>query len=225
MRVTFFKSSSAFREWLEDHHDTSLELWVGFYKKDSGKAGITYPGALDEALCFGWIDGIRRNVDALRYTIRFSPRRPRSIWSLVNTRRAEELNRLGRMTPAGRKAFAARDPKRSALYSFENAPRKLDAVCERKFRANRAAWEFFQAQPPGYQRVASFWVMSAKQEETRLRRLTRLMNDSEQGLRLAMLGGAAKRKPREDTSPSSTAPSMLCPSVTWAGPVGRTRRQ
>ena len=191
MSITFFKSRSAFRSWLEANHDKSTECWVGFYRRSAGKTGISYSEALDEALCFGWIDGVRKNVDTIRYTIRFSPRRARSLWSLVNTRRARQLKKLGRMTPAGLKAFAARDPKRSALCSFENTPRKLDPACERKFRANREAWNFFQAQPPGYQRTASWWVMSAKKEETRLRRLARLMNDSERGVRMAMLGGAA----------------------------------
>lgn len=192
MNVTFFKSASEFHTWLEANHDRSTELWVGFYKKDSGRAGITYAEAVDEALCFGWIDGLKKRVDAVSYMHRFTPRRPRSNWSLGNIRRVEKLTRLGRMTPAGLKAFAARDPRRSGVYSFENAARRLDAARERRFRANRTAWEFFRAQPPGYQRTATFWVMSAKREDTRWSRLSRLMNDSEKGLRLGIIAGTTK---------------------------------
>ena len=162
MKVIHFKSAAEFRQWLEANHDRVAELWVGFYKKNSGRTGITYGEAVDEALCFGWIDGLKKRVDELSYTHRFSPRKPRSIWSLINIRRAKELKKLGRMTPAGLKAFEARDPERSGMYSFENRPRKLDAAHERIFRADKKAWAFFQAQPPGYQRTACWWVMSAK---------------------------------------------------------------
>ena len=184
MKVTFFKSATECRRWLEQNHDKATELWFGFYKKKSGKPGITYPEALDEALCFGWIDGLKKSVDESSYTFRFTPRQPKSIWSVVNTKRAEELRQLGRMKPAGLKALAARDPERSGIYSFENRPRKLSASCEKEFKAHKEAWEFFQAQPPGYKRTASFWVMSAKQEATRLRRLARLISASERKLRV-----------------------------------------
>lgn len=196
MKVMFFKSSSEFRRWLEGNHALVTELWVGFYKKASGKTGITYAEAVDEALCFGWIDGVKKSVDAVSYTNRFTPRRSRSTWSLINTRRVEELKRLGRMMPAGFRAFQARDPRKSGIYSFENRPRKLDAVLERIFRANKDAWEFFRAQPPGYQRTASWWVMSAKKDETRLSRLARLIIDSENRRRLAVVSGASKESSR-----------------------------
>jgi uncharacterized protein YdeI (YjbR/CyaY-like superfamily) len=193
MIITFFKSSSEFREWLEENHEKFAELLVGFYKKSSGKTGITYPEAVNEALCFGWIDGIKKRVDGVSYTHRFTPRKSRSTWSLINIRRAGELRKLGQMTPSGLKAFEARDLRRSGIYAFENRPRKLDAICERRFRANKKAWDCFQSQPPGYQRTASWWVMSAKKDGTRLRRLVRLMNDSEKGQRLAIVSSASKK--------------------------------
>ena len=184
MKVTFFKSAAECRRWLERNHDKLTEQWFGFYKKKSGKPGITYQEALDEALCFGWIDGLKKSVDESSYTYRFTPRKPKSIWSVVNTKRGEALCKLGRMKPAGLKALAARDAKRSGVYSFENRPRKLSASCEKEFKAHKEAWEFFQNQPPGYQRTCSFWVMSAKQEATRLRRLARLISDSEKKTRV-----------------------------------------
>jgi uncharacterized protein YdeI (YjbR/CyaY-like superfamily) len=184
MKVTFFKSATECRRWLVQNHDKATEIWFGFYKKNSGKRGITYHEALDEALCFGWIDGLKKSVDEASYAFRFTPRKPKSIWSLVNTKRAGELRKLGRMKPSGLKAFAARNPEKSGIYSFENSARKLSASCEKEFKAHEEAWEFFQAQPPGYQRTASFWVMSAKKEETRLSRLARLINASEKNGRL-----------------------------------------
>jgi uncharacterized protein YdeI (YjbR/CyaY-like superfamily) len=189
LKPTFFKSATECRRWLERNHDSATELWFGFYKKKSGKRGITYQEALDEALCFGWIDGLKKSVDEHSYTFRFTPRKPKSIWSLVNTKRAEELRKLGRMRPAGLKAFAARSSEKSGIYSFENPARKLSAGCEKEFKAYKEAWEFFQAQPPGYQRTASFWVMSAKQEATCLRRLARLISDSEKKLRVGVVTG------------------------------------
>ena len=188
----FFRSANDFRRWLEKNHKKSPELLIGFYKKDSGKKSITYPEALDEALCFGWIDGVRRSVDNDSYSIRFTPRKGKSIWSLVNTRKANELIRLGRMHQSGLDAFGLRDPKRTGIYSFENAERRLRPEYEQKFQANKKAWEFFQRQPPGYQKLATFWVMSAKQEETRLRRLDTLINNSEQKLRERTLTGGKK---------------------------------
>jgi uncharacterized protein YdeI (YjbR/CyaY-like superfamily) len=177
--IKFFSNPSKFHRWLDKHHDRESELWVGFYKKQSGKPSITYPEALDEALCYGWIDGIRKSIDEVSYKIRFTPRTAKSTWSLVNIKRVEELKRLGRVTASGLKAFETRDPKRSGIYSFENAPRNLDAAHEKKFQSNKPAWAFFQAQPPGYQRTASWYVMSAKKEETRMRRLVNLISESE----------------------------------------------
>lgn len=175
MDIKHFKAQSDWRNWLDKNHDKRSELLVRFYKKASGKSGITYAEALDEALCFGWIDGVRKNVDEISYTIRFSPRKAQSIWSTINTNRAKELARLGVMTPAGLKAFKARDPAMTHQYSYENI-RKLDAPYEKRFKRNKKAWEFFDSQSPSYKRVASWWVMSAKREETRLKRLAAVID-------------------------------------------------
>jgi len=188
MNVTYFKSAADFREWLQCNHATVSELRIGFYKKDSGKLGISYPEALDEALCFGWIDGVRKRVDDISYTIRFTPRQPRSNWSAVNIARVAELTRLGRMQPAGRKAFEQRMEEKSGVYSYEQRhTARLDEAYEQQFRANPAAWDFFQAQPAGYRRTAIWWVVSAKKEATRLKRLATLIEDSAQGKSIAEL--------------------------------------
>jgi uncharacterized protein YdeI (YjbR/CyaY-like superfamily) len=187
MKPTFFKSGDDFRIWLDNNHGKQQELLLGFYKKASGHGGITYQEALDEALAYGWIDGVRKSVDDASYTIRFTPRKPKSIWSMVNIKRVGELTKLGRMQGPGLKAFEGRDLKRAQLYSYERKTSKLDGELEKRLKANKRAWEFFQAQPPGYQRVISWWVISAKQEETRLRRLERLIKDSEQGRRVGIL--------------------------------------
>jgi uncharacterized protein YdeI (YjbR/CyaY-like superfamily) len=147
---TFFATPAAFRLWLARHHDTTAELWVGFYKKATGKPSVTWPEAVDQLLCFGWIDGVRRSVDSESYVIRTTPRRPGSIWSAVNTRRAEELLKGGLMDPAGEKAFRGRDKAKSELYSFENRRVRLNPAHQKQFRANGPAWEYFQSQPPGY---------------------------------------------------------------------------
>ena len=196
MKATFFARPTDFRKWLEKNHDTVPELLVGFYKKGSGKPSITWPESVDEALCFGWIDGVRRRIDDESYSIRFTPRRARSIWSLVNTRRVAELTKQGRMHSSGLEAFKARDPKRSGIYSFEQREKaqKLDAAHEAKLRANSKAWAFFQAQPPGYQRMASLYVMSAKKEETRLRRLAVLIEHSAAGRRIGLLTKVGERR-------------------------------
>jgi len=192
MTVRYFSSASSFHQWLEKNHDQVSELWVGFHKKHSGKKSITYPEALDEALCFGWIDGLRKTIDEDSYTIRFTPRKPKSNWSVVNTRRVNQLIELGRMKRSGLEAFDLRDSQRSGVYSFESTPRKLAAPYEKRFRAKKKAWEYFLQQPPGYRKTATFWVMSAKKEETRLRRLDRLIVDSEKGTRLAVVSGRAE---------------------------------
>jgi len=191
-KIKFFITQSLFRQWLAKNHARSAELWVGFHKKKSGKINITYAEALDEALCFGWIDGVRKSVDESSYTIRFTPRRSKSIWSRVNTKRAEELSKLGRMKPPGLEALALRDPQRSGIYSFETSTRKLATAYESKFRAKKRAWEYFQNQPPGYRKLATFWVMSAKKDETRLRRLEQLISDSSEAKRLEIVAGRAK---------------------------------
>jgi len=179
--LLFFKSAADFRAWLEAEHEQCQELWVGFHKKSSAQNSITYPEAVDEALCFGWIDGVRKSVDRDSYTVRFTPRKLKSQWSAVNIKRAEELAEAGRMRPAGVKAFsAAKDQPRK--YSYEQRHQaRFDRAQGRQFRANRQAWSFFQKQPPWYRRTATFWVVSAQKEETRKRRLATLIHDSAQG--------------------------------------------
>lgn len=193
MDVTFFESPSAYRAWFEENHAHAKELWVGFYKKSTDKPSITWPEAVDQALCFGWIDGVRKSIDENSYKIRFTPRKPRSIWSSVNIKRVGELLELGLMQPAGLKVFEERDQKKSELYSYERQKALLDTEFEQKFRANTKAWEFFQSQAPSYQKTATWWVMSAKKEETRLKRLMTLIEDSENGRRLANMTYTAKR--------------------------------
>lgn len=181
MKLTFFKSPSDLRKWFEKHHAVEQELWVGFYKKDSGKPSITWPQSVDEALCFGWIDGIRKRVDEVSYTIRFTPRRARSIWSTVNIKRAGELNEQGLMMPPGLKAFAARQENRSGIYSYEQRSPELPDPYRRLLKKNKAAWKSFEAQPPSYRKAANWWVLSAKKEETRLKRLDQVIEDSAAG--------------------------------------------
>ena len=193
MKPKFFSSPAQFRQWLEKNHESATELVVGFHKKDSGKKSVTYPEALDEALCFGWIDGVRRSLDEVSYTIRFTPRKPKSIWSNVNVRHVERLLKEKRMAEPGLKAYALRDPKRTGIYAFENTPREFSPEFEKKFRANKSAWEFFQSEPPSIRRTCIFWVMSAKKEETRVRRLEQLIARGEQGIR----SGVMETKPRK----------------------------
>ena len=194
VKPKFFKEPADFREWLQKHHETSKELFVGFYKKSSGKKSITYPEALDEALCFGWIDGLRKGIDEISYTQRFSPRKPRSIWSLINVRHVERLKKEGRMQSSGLAAYALREDKRTGVYSFENRPRELSSEFQKLFQKNQKAWEFFKNQPPYYQRTLSFYVMAAKQEATRLRRLQQLIESSARGKRHGLI--EPKAKPR-----------------------------
>jgi len=192
---TFFATASEFRAWLEEHHREARELWVGFYKKGSGKPSITWPEAVDQALCFGWIDGVRKSIDDVAYANRFTPRRARSAWSAVNVKRVEELTKLGLMRPAGLEAFAQRTEDRSGTYSYEQRDAaRLEPSYEREFRANEKAWEFFRAQPPWYRRAATWWVVSAKKEETRLRRLATLIDDSEHGRTVRPLTPPTKRQ-------------------------------
>ena len=184
MTPKFFKSQRDFHDWLDRNHATADELVVGFYKKSSGRGGITYPEALDAALAYGWIDGVRRSVDAEQWTIRFTPRRSRSIWSVVNTKRVRELIKSGRMMPPGLKAFQERDESRTRKYSYERERMRLDRTSEAALRANPRAADFFDAQPPGYQKIVTLWVMSAKKEETRARRLGLLIEKSAKGARI-----------------------------------------
>ena len=187
MKPRFFADSAEFHKWLAKNHASTQELLIGFHKKSSGRKSITYPEALDEALCFGWIDGVRKSLNDDSYTIRFTPRKPRSIWSLVNVRHVERLKKESRMQPAGSAAFEARDARRTGIYSFENRPRELSSQFQKIFRANKNAWQFLNAQPPFYKRTVAFWVMSAKKEETRLSRLKRLIDASAQGERVGLL--------------------------------------
>lgn len=184
----FFSTPREFREWLEKNHGTVKELLVGFHKKDSGKPSITWPESVDQALCFGWIDGVRRSLGDTSYTIRFTPRKSGSTWSAINIARVKELTAGGLMHAAGVKAFEARQANKSAIYSYEQRQTaQFDAAFERQFRANQKAWDFFQQQPPGYRHLCTFFVMSAKQEETRGRRLARLIEDSGKGQRIKEL--------------------------------------
>ncbi len=163
-KVTFFKSPSDLRRWFARHHLTSQELWAGYYKKSSGKPSITWPESVDEALCVGWIDGIRKSVDADSYTIRFTPRKQRSTWSAVNIKRAQELIDQGLMQPAGIKAFQAREENRLGIYSYEQRSPELSDPYQQLLKKNPAAWKFFQAQPPSYRKAANWYVLSAKKE-------------------------------------------------------------
>jgi uncharacterized protein YdeI (YjbR/CyaY-like superfamily) len=189
--------AAEFRQWLAANHASQTELWVGFYKKDSGRPTITYSESVDQAICFGWIDGVRVSIDGASHKIRFTPRKPRSIWSAINIRKANELTRLGLMHQAGDKAFNARTDDRSEIYAFERkAKRELDPVFAKQLAANKKAKAFFDAQRPSYQRVVIHWVMSAKKDETKLKRLQQLISDSEKGLWVPQLRRAQPaRKP------------------------------
>ncbi len=186
--AVFFASPAQFRLWMEKHHQSAKELLVGFHKVHTGKPSLTWPQSVDVALCYGWIDGLRRSLGEESYTIRFTPRKAASIWSNVNTRRAAELVTQGLMAPAGLAALKLRDPRRAGIYSFEakggGEEPALDAKAEKSFRARKKAWAFFEAQPPGYRRIAIKWVASAKREETRATRLATLIADSANGKRL-----------------------------------------
>lgn len=194
MKPKFFKSSSDLRKWFEAHHGSEPELWVGFYKKDSGKASITWPQSVDEALCFGWIDGIRKGIDDGSYKIRFTPRNSRSTWSAVNIKRAGELVDQGLMRPAGLKAFAARAENRSGIYSYEQRSPELPEEYANKLKKHQSAWKFFQAQPASYRKAANWYVLSAKKEETRLKRLDHLIGQSAQGQRIPQFTITKKAK-------------------------------
>jgi uncharacterized protein YdeI (YjbR/CyaY-like superfamily) len=183
----FFRTSAELRAWLRRNHASADELLVGLHKKGTGEPSITWSELVDEVLCFGWIDGVRKSIDARSYTIRITPRRKGSIWSAVNLRRAQELIGAGVMEPAGIAAFEARDEEKTRLYSYEREQASLGGELEARFRANARAWAFFQSQPPSYRKNIVHWVVSAKREETRLRRLETLIQDSENGVRVGLL--------------------------------------
>ncbi len=191
--AVFFKSADAWRCWLERNHASGSEIQVGLVKKGSGLVGIDYRQALDEALCFGWIDGVRNSIDDKRWMIRFTPRKRGSNWSDVNLRRVEELREAGRMATPGLEALERRDPKKVSSYSFENREAALSEAEEAAFRQNGVAWEWFAARPKSYRQPAIFWVVSAKRDETRARRLATLIEDSAAGRKVKPL-----RRPSEE---------------------------
>lgn len=174
----FFADQSLFRQWLETHYQTDSELLVGFYKVGSGKPSMTWPESVDQALCFGWIDGVRKSIDEDSYSIRFTPRKPTSIWSAVNIDKVAKLTAAGLMLPAGTEAFKRRKTEKSRVYSFENAAKQLSEPLEKQFKADPQAWEFFTNQAPSYQKTIIHWIMSAKQETTQLTRLQKAIAES-----------------------------------------------
>jgi uncharacterized protein YdeI (YjbR/CyaY-like superfamily) len=178
MKPCFFPTAEHFREWLKRNHDKEDVLLVGFYKRDSGRPSMTWSESVDQALCFGWIDGVRKRIDDDSYTIRFSRRRPRSIWSAINIAKAKELIKNGLVHPAGLAAWAKRDEKKSAIYAYERETKTFSAEEEKRFHANKSAWKYFSERPPGYRKQMTYYVVSAKKEETRAKRLKRLIDAS-----------------------------------------------
>jgi len=192
---TFFATPETFRRWLENHHETERELLVGFHKTSSGKPSITWPQSVDEALCFGWIDGVRRRIDDESYSIRFTPRKPTSIWSAVNIKRMGELIATSRVRPAGLAAFGRRSEKKSAVYAYEQRGEvALDPAFEGELRRDKAAWRYLQGEAPWYRRLTTYWVMSAKREETRRKRLAELIAASVAGRRIKQVIPPAPEK-------------------------------
>ena len=196
MDPVFFSNQAEFRDWLSDNHARETELWLGIHKKSSGQTGLQHGEAVDQALCFGWIDGRVRSLGELSYAIRFTPRTPNSIWSQVNITRVAELTDLGLMHPAGLAVFNGRRPDRERLYSYEVDPTELAASYEERLRANETAWSFFTSQAPSYQRTVKHWVMRAKREETRVKRLDDLIEASAEGKRLPQFTGSGTLRGR-----------------------------
>ncbi len=184
VKTIFFRTPGAFRDWLKQHHGQVDAQWVGYYRKSSGKRSITWPESVDEALCYGWIDGIRQSIDGLSYRIRFTPRKPGSIWSTVNIKRAQALIEQRRMQPAGLKAYEARKENKMGIYSYEQRSVNLEEPYNGLLKKNGAAWSFFQTQPASYRKAISWWIISAKREETRLKRVEKLIANSAQAQRL-----------------------------------------
>jgi uncharacterized protein YdeI (YjbR/CyaY-like superfamily) len=199
--ATFFETPAAFARWLRRNHRSAAELWVGYWKRGTGRPSLTWPESVREALRFGWIDGLRRSIGGESYKIRFTPRRPGSNWSRVNLRFAEELIAEGKMEPAGLAAFEARKAPPAGGYTYEQEGGAAEAHVERELKRNRTAWAFFQAQPPWYRRTCARWVMSAKKEETRSRRLATLVADSARGRTVPPLA----RPPSKKTAARSRA--------------------
>ena len=179
MTTTFFATQSDFRKWMTKNHQKEKELLVGFYKVNTGKPSMTWSQSVDEALCFGWIDGVRKSIDKDSYSIRFTPRKPTSIWSAINIAKMDTLVKQGLVKPAGLASFKLRREERSGIYSHEREPAQLSAEYKKQFQANRKAWEFFTTQAPSYQKVMTHWIMTAKQKETQLRRLEKTISESE----------------------------------------------
>ncbi|MEY8761074.1 YdeI/OmpD-associated family protein [Chryseobacterium tongliaoense] len=184
MAARFFTTQEEFREWLVQYHQTENELLVGFYKVGTKKPSMTWSESVDQALCFGWIDGVRKSIDKESYSIRFTPRKPTSIWSAINIKKMEDLTKAGLMTTAGQKAFSLRKEEKSGIYSHEKEPATLDPAYEKQFKTNKKAWKFFSDQAPSYKKVMLHWIMSAKQEKTRQSRLEKTIRESEQQKRV-----------------------------------------
>ncbi|MCX8533166.1 YdeI/OmpD-associated family protein [Chryseobacterium luquanense] len=184
MSATFFPTPQDFRNWLEKNHQTEKELLVGFYKVGTKKPSMIWSESVDQALCFGWIDGVRKSIDEESYSIRFTPRKPTSIWSVVNIKKIEELIKAGLMKKEGLEAFKLRKEDKSGIYSHEKEPSQLTQDYEKQFKANKKAWDFFEKQAPSYKKVIIHWIMSAKQEKTKLSRLEKTINESEKEQRI-----------------------------------------
>ena len=179
--VRIFESATEFRAWLDEHHATAADLWIGYYKKGVPKSSMSYREAVEEALCYGWIDGIGKRIDDEVHTNRFTPRRRTSIWSAVNIAKVAQLRADGRMHPAGIRAFEERDRRKDAIYAYENAPQEYPRDWQARFEADATAWAYWQSRTPSYRRTVTYWVMSAKQEATRERRFATLMADCAAG--------------------------------------------
>ncbi len=186
--VAFFQTAAELRAWFEANHDRADELWIGYHRKRTGRSSVTWQDVVDQELCFGWIDSVRYSLGDDKSAQRITPRRKGSVWSAINIKRFEELERLGLVLPSGRSAFGRRDQARSRIYAYENRARGLEAAHEAEFRKHKTAWKFFESQPPSYRQVASYWVVSAKREATRTRRLTFLIEHSKAGRRIPQFG-------------------------------------
>lgn len=192
--VIFFETPAELRAWFEANHETATELWLGYHRKRTGKPSVTWQDVVDQELCFGWIDSVRYSLGDDRSAQRITPRRRGSVWSAINIRRFQELEHAGLVHPAGRAAFDRRDDARSRVYSYENRSKGFDEPQEAEFRTHKRAWSFFEAQPPSYRKTAAFWVMSAKRDETRGRRLKTLIDCSRRGERLPQLVSPSRRR-------------------------------
>ncbi len=191
--VIFFETPAELRAWFEANHETATELWLGYHRKRSGRPSVTWQDVVDQELCFGWIDSVRYSLGDDRSAQRITPRRRRSVWSAVNIKRYQELERQGLVHPSGRAAYEKRDEARSRIYSYENRPQRLDATSEAELRKHTSAWKFFDAQAPSYKRTAAYWVASARRVETRARRLRLLIEHSKSGERLPQFLSRSRR--------------------------------